>query len=258
MDSIQELINFLGSKEQNFKVTEHEILSKSKEGVLLKIKCQNGAEFVVQPSGEYQGKYIDQLFGEVSDLVYNKIEDLLDDQIQDILDDTVSKEEVDKDITFQFYDSEMKYSIKAIGSDGQEQGIVEGYLIPDAVDATSYVFSLMDNISHGCYQIYTEIYGKRKKISPCLRKHMKVNTDLVVIDNLKVQPDCRGKKLGTKLMQKFLDEYCKDMVVVLLAVNDEDQEGVFEQKLYSFYESFGFLEIKKNSPVFYRPLSTTR
>jgi len=130
---------------------------------------------------------------------------------------------------------------------------VDGYLIPDAYHAGNTIH-LLDAISGGCLRIWEEIYGRKKvKIVKQLRKYVEFGDDLIVIDQLKVNRKYRGRGIGTKLMQKFLEEY-GDTLILVCATNDEErgsEKKVFEEKLYSFYEKLGFKKLNQKSQIMY-------
>jgi GNAT superfamily N-acetyltransferase len=252
--------------ESDFKIVEHELEKLDHEGeVKLKVRCQNGKEFEIigyDTTFDYYSSYLDDMHNWIED----RINQCLAPQIKDVLEkeleknslssDDIFRKEKDDDITFTFTKTledgsygTTTYCVIAFEKD-QNIGGVSGYLIPDVYYANGS-YGLMDGISNGCLRIWEKIYGKKKEIiTPKLRKYVEWSDAFLVIDDLKVDKEHRGKGLGTKIMQRFLKEYCTDMLTLLIAVNDEDHDA-FEEKLYSFYERLGFKKLSVKSQIMY-------
>jgi ribosomal protein S18 acetylase RimI-like enzyme len=258
------------SSESDFNIVEHDLKTLGSEGeVTLVVKCQNGQEFMIVDADKPElFTFFSPFLDECYDWVYNRVDQFLAPQLKNILKKELDKngllttdvfrKEKDNDITFTFTKTpeddsqETTTYVGTVFENDLQVGYVKGYLIPSAYYSES-TYDLMDGISNGCYRIWCNIYGRKNGvITPKLRKYLGFDEVFLVIDTLGVRRTHRGKGLGTKLMQKFIKEYCANTLTLVLAVNDEEDSSDFEQKLYSFYEKFGFKKLKVKDQVMYR------
>lgn len=276
------LLQFIQSKEEDFEIVSHELLSTNPDdGITLKVKCKNGEEFIVSgfntedETFNYSGQYLNAIQDEIDEMIDSKIEQIFEYQIKEIakealdakgidfFDDTFRKEK-DDDIIYtitKINDGSIGttvWNIQAFDKD-EEIGELNAYSIPNAMYA-SQTYELMDGISGSCYETWDTIYGKKnRQITPKLRKYFDITGEdsMVLIDEIKVVQNYQGKGIGTKIVQKFLQEMsvtteCAFTILMAEPLNIDDVEkDKLRPRLHAFYERLGFLKLRENSSIMY-------
>lgn len=95
---------------------------------------------------------------------------------------------------------------------------------------------------------YLDEYFRDKHKTNEISKWVKEHCDnIAIINSIHVDEKKRGKGVGGKLLDKFIDGTCNRATEAIILVADSAEKNAF--KLESWYESYGFVKIPMSGSI---------